>query len=487
MAGKRRLRRARALQAPKIRRAGDARAAAQRDEARAAILLGGARDPAETAAERLGARALGLAPGPVATPGGPAPGARPAPLPAPASRALAALGPGRPLDSPARAFFEPRFGRALGHVRLHDGASADRAARALGAAAFTRGPDIGLAAGENRPATVAHELAHVAAGPSPLVRRKIKVKDDPKIDLIPSLRAKGAGQGKAGLTAAAGLLSAPAFLNKSPVEAQIAQNLAASERIFPLAGGTQKEVAASLDAQIGARREIVDFAKGLRVGFTARGPKIDPAYADLTFGEVRRRLTTAEAQLRAQGRRDDEIRAILKANAFPTLVRVFEDIAGTAGFTTAIADIRSKSRDFDRKAAQQKTASPAYDYAMACQFATMTVMYGGAQAPLKSADVSGTAVTSAAGKEIGKSDRTSAVWTDWVPGDWGYVKNTGTQTPAPGQEGENMISVGNERFWAHDDPKKAILSLPEVMDKVRRWNKSASLQPLRRYPSNGLT
>jgi hypothetical protein len=73
---------------------------------------------------------------------------------------------GSPLDSATRAFFEPRFARDFGAVRLHAGPMAARSARALGARAYTVGSDVVLAADQSAAATagrglLAHELAHV--------------------------------------------------------------------------------------------------------------------------------------------------------------------------------------------------------------------------------------------------------------------------------------------------------------------------------------
>src|SRR4051812_35266123 len=49
---------------------------------------------------------------------------------------------GRPLDAATRAFMEPRFGKDLGAVRLHDDRHAHLASASLGARAFTVGDDI---------------------------------------------------------------------------------------------------------------------------------------------------------------------------------------------------------------------------------------------------------------------------------------------------------------------------------------------------------
>lgn len=81
--------------------------------------------------------------------------------PLPSARA----GPdGAPLPGPLRRALKLRFGADLGGVRLHHGAFADRAARSLGAQAYTLGSDIVMGSGW-RPDTRAgqHLLAHEAA------------------------------------------------------------------------------------------------------------------------------------------------------------------------------------------------------------------------------------------------------------------------------------------------------------------------------------
>lgn len=91
---------------------------------------------------------------------------------------------GEALNASARDFFEPRFASDLGSVRLHRSSGADRAARALGARAFTLGADVFFAAGEHDVgssrgrALLAHELAHVlqqAGGAPARIRRRLRV------------------------------------------------------------------------------------------------------------------------------------------------------------------------------------------------------------------------------------------------------------------------------------------------------------------------
>jgi hypothetical protein len=75
---------------------------------------------------------------------------------------------GEPLAETVRAFYEPRFGRDFGGVRVHRGPQAAEAARAVNARAYTAGSDIVFGANEYAPETsrgkrlLAHELTHVA-------------------------------------------------------------------------------------------------------------------------------------------------------------------------------------------------------------------------------------------------------------------------------------------------------------------------------------
>lgn len=79
--------------------------------------------------------------------------------------ATAAKG-GRPLDVATREAFEPRFGRDLSHVRLHDDSQASVLSRDINARAFTHGRDIYFATGQFDPRStqgrhlLAHEIAH---------------------------------------------------------------------------------------------------------------------------------------------------------------------------------------------------------------------------------------------------------------------------------------------------------------------------------------
>jgi hypothetical protein len=90
--------------------------------------------------------------------------------------AIRALGSGRTLTHAERAYFEPSFGADFTDVRVHEGQTADLAARGLSARAFTYGNQIALARGQYDFGAVegrrllAHELAHVVQGGGKLGR-----------------------------------------------------------------------------------------------------------------------------------------------------------------------------------------------------------------------------------------------------------------------------------------------------------------------------
>jgi hypothetical protein len=73
---------------------------------------------------------------------------------------------GQQLDAGARAFFESRMRHDFSRVRIHTGAMAAKSADAVGALAYTVGPDIVFGAGQYAPGTpegralLAHELVH---------------------------------------------------------------------------------------------------------------------------------------------------------------------------------------------------------------------------------------------------------------------------------------------------------------------------------------
>lgn len=118
--------------------------------------------------------------------------AEPGPADAAAATRAVASG-GAALPQAERAFFEPRLGWDLGHVRIHHDAAAACAARTVAADAFTAGSHIAFAAGRWAPGTtagrrlLAHELAHVAQGVPRLARRASADDAGPVLEAVVSL------------------------------------------------------------------------------------------------------------------------------------------------------------------------------------------------------------------------------------------------------------------------------------------------------------
>lgn len=107
------------------------------------------------------------------------------------------------------------------------------------------------------------------------------------------------------------------------------------------------------------------------------------------------------------------------------------------------------------------------EYAIACRAATLLTMLGGSKSALT--------------EDAGAPD------TDWIPGDWGYVKNTKFPSGGTvGMEGENIIYTGKDKFWGHLGAGLDYRTLDEWFKEVESWNKGAKIEPLRRRPTLGL-
>ena len=95
----------------------------------------------------------------------------------PASVGAALRAPGRPLERETRESLEPRFGRDLASVRIHDDAEAAHSARAVNALAYTVNQHIVFDTAQYAPRSapglrlLAHELAHTfQQGAEPIAR-----------------------------------------------------------------------------------------------------------------------------------------------------------------------------------------------------------------------------------------------------------------------------------------------------------------------------
>ena len=186
------------------------------------------------------------------------------------------LGPGRPLDAETRDFFEPRFGRDFGHVRVHADERAAASARAVNARAYTVGRDIVFGAGQYAPGAtagrqlLAHELTHTvqqSAGAPPAIQREIEVPEGLSLD-TQGFTTKRTGD----------IYTCPAVVRNS-VWNEIFTSLLHSPRIFTLAGTTNAEINANFLKHMKARYNIVEFASQKRYTFGADSDfRMNPDY-----------------------------------------------------------------------------------------------------------------------------------------------------------------------------------------------------------------
>ena len=177
---------------------------------------------------------------------------------APRATFAPALGGGQPLDSASRGFFEPRFGRDLGGVRVHAGPDDGALARSFSARAFATGNDVVFGSGEYAPGSdsgrrlIAHELAHVVdPAPGGAVEREAAVGD-------PVVLPPVASSGPAGGPLDAGPAPAPAAPATPVVATPAATPTAATT---PAAAATPTAAATSaLDAGVPADAGLHDAA-----------------------------------------------------------------------------------------------------------------------------------------------------------------------------------------------------------------------------------
>ncbi len=84
-------------------------------------------------------------------------------------------------------------------------------------------------------------------------------------------------------------------------------------------------------------------------------------------------------------------------------------------------------------------------------------------------------------KNLSKKDNEA----DWVPGDYGYVINTKWDGTNELRRGENLIYLGGEQFWGHNDGNR-VRSLPRWKEAVARWNGGSELDKWKKFPKIGL-
>jgi hypothetical protein len=219
--------------------------------------------------------------------------------------------------------------------------------------------------------------------------------------------------------------SAPKALRKGSVWNEIFTSLLASPRTFEVDGTTTERVNSNLLAHMKARLGIIDFAAKKQFKFGAGAGNF-------------------------------------KMNPD------FWVVTSTSYYPKPGVDPMKAIEDINNP---KNVGDPAKEYHIACQAATKLTMVGGS----KSERI----------QNIPSSDKD-----DWVPGDWGYIKNV--KFPAsggiPGLEGENIIYVGNDKFWGHFNPGLEYKTLAGWMKQVNDFKPptEAELQSSRLITKVGL-
>lgn len=227
--------------------------------------------------------------------------------------------PAQALDASTRALMEPRFSANLDRVRIHAGAQAAQAARAVHAQAYTVGQDIFFAAGRYNPHSgegqrlLAHELTHAvqqsggAAGLSAAPRavaRQPQPGDPPKaatpaaptdakkpqagqvtvpvppakipdLKLPPALAAQAAAPG-AQPPAAAPAQAAPSAQPAAPSPAPLAPLATPGPALTPPAGGAASPGVAPKAPDRVNFADVGVLSFGARIGFPDLSKDTDP-------------------------------------------------------------------------------------------------------------------------------------------------------------------------------------------------------------------
>ncbi|MCP5086625.1 MAG: DUF4157 domain-containing protein [Rhodobacteraceae bacterium] len=476
MALKRKIRRKIRRKSPSVRRRSDAGLTKAKSETSdsSGPLIGGAHDPAEKTADQKAAQVLGSNASSVrrsTTSTAIAPGATPAPAPKHAALAISSLGGGRKMNRGERAFFEPRFNRDFGNVRVHDGETADTASRSIDAQAFANGDDIAFARDRLNRRTMAHELAHIAETPGPKIHRYIQPGSEMSADITHTLETD---YGASGVHSKGHLLSVSSSSGTSDSRTEIVETMLGSQRVFTLKGSTRSEVEDSLGTHVNARLSTIDYAKSIRLGFTTGTPKVDEAKWKVFDDEYDKVEAELDKNLKDQGLSEAERAAQLKSAVLLIMITAMNNQVGTTELNDLLDDISLKSKAYDAA----KDPSKARPYAMACFRASLVVMAGGSRSKLSVSFLDGIPGT--------KDKMDAMTWDDWIPGDWGYISNQGAGTIKAGQEGENIVSLGQGKFWAHYDPDTPIQTLTVLFDMVEGWNGKAQLETQRTIPTAGL-
>lgn len=188
---------------------------------------------------------------------------------------------GRPLDTQARAFFEPRLGHDFGRVQIYSDAKAAQSAHAINADAYTCGNRMVFGKDRYSPETdagkrlLAHELFHVIEnekqGQTTRIQRKVATNNVAIDDYLTSKGIKNFEKRKS--------IYFHLGICELDREKEIIYDLLSSERSFPVAGTTPNLAKNNIRKHVQARKGIVEHtSKGTYKWGVNSSIKMNPQY-----------------------------------------------------------------------------------------------------------------------------------------------------------------------------------------------------------------
>jgi hypothetical protein len=363
-------------------------------------------------------------------------------------RDVVSSGGGTKMSDGSRSTMENNFGYDFSNVRIHTGTIATKSAQSINALAYTSGNNIVFNQGQYSPETnsgkklLAHELTHVIQqkAADKVINRKSEEENLQSEQTIPTTQHTG-----------------PVYTTKGPDSIQRAIKV---------------DPAVDLDTM------------GFHVVRTGDTYTSNVVTKDSVWNEIISSLFFSPRTFRVKGSTSGEanrnFRAHLKARydiiTFAAK-RAYRFGAGAAFrinsdfwvINPVTNEVEVKPGVNPQKAREDLNANPD-QYVIACEVATKITMLGGSKSDKLRGD-------------YGNAED------EWIPGDWGWIKNTNFPTTGgiPGREGENLIYVGQDIYWGHTTDKNAYKTFEQWLELVNSWNNNgAQLQDWRNYPTNGL-
>jgi hypothetical protein len=377
---------------------------------------------------------------------------------------------GRPLEARLRQDMELRFGYDFSQVRVHHGVLAERSAGDINATAYTVGPNVVFGTGSYAPKTrtgrrlIVHELAHVVQQSAASEKKTADQMNNKPVlpsSSHPNWQQSSAGPSAIGswasrrksmstngksqvctvqrkirvppntklnnlgfnVTRTGDEYSAPR-VGKLSIWNEIFNSILASPRLFFSKGNTNNEVSSNLTDHRKSRLAITQLAINARFRFSApsREPKTE---------------------------KGKELWELVPDKYGTPRLSVRQGVNQSAAYRDLFHDNPS-----------------AYD--LACLEAVHYILKAG-------------------GKSLYRTEPTPDPLEDWIPGDAGYIENSkfDQNRSKVGTSGENIIYLGGELFWGHDNPPY-VASREAWMARVYDWDQGVNLTKIRKYPLKGM-